>query len=873
MKKIILFSFILFLVASHSFGKQVDAATAKIVAKNFLSSRVNGPMFARGSDLNLVMQGGESLKNTSPSSEEQVCFYVFNLSKGGGFIVVSGDDVAQPVLAYSGEKEFSQNIPPHVAAWLDFYKQEIRFAIDRQLPASAETAREWQNLLNGDNQPAVMKTARAAGPLLQTTWDQSPYYNAKCPYDNAHSDYTVTGCVATAMAQLMKFWNSPATGSGFHSYNSNSFGTLSADFGSTTYQWTSMPASINSQNDAIATLMYHCGVSVDMTYGVGSTGGSSAYVVASQSPVQNCAEYALKTYFGYNTALQGLMRDSYSLNDWSTMLKTELDASRPVLYAGIGSGGGHCFVCDGYDQNSFFHFNWGWSGSYNGYFQIDALNPGGVGTGGGTGGFNSSQQALFAVQPSNGGGGGGGQTAALQLFSAVTPSAASITYGASFTVNADIWNNSTTAFAGDFCAAIFDATSAFLDFVEIKTGMNLPAGYHYTNGLTFSNSGLLTMLPGTYAIGIYFRPTGQNWQLVANGNYTNYTQVTVVNTNDVALYQAMTVTPGTTLIQNQSVSVHLDILNGGSATFNGIFDVSLYNLDGSFAFTIMQKTGMSLPAGYHYTNGLTFTNSSLNIAPGNYLLALQHQPTGGNWELSGSQNYPNPILVTVQQGAIAPDPFEPNNTVAAATSLPVNFAGNIAAVNTPGANCHTGNDYDYYKINLPAGFSYSVTGRLDDSHSSGNGQSYTLDAVVSTSTDGTTWSNTYDDIIPGSIILNNGGMVYFFVAPKFSGSTGTYLLDLQVSKAPIGIAAIGQDLFKLYPNPANDYVVIESRNPDLSPESIRVVNSGGQEVLSQTPAPGQKLLKVSLGNLSPGMYFIWIKYHDGEVLKPVVVGR
>ena len=440
-------------------------------------------------------------------------------------------------------------------------------------------------------------------------------------------------------------------------------------------------------------------------------------------------------------------------------------------------------------------------------------------------------------------------------------------------MNADIWNNSTTAFAGDFCAAIFDATSAFLDFVEIKTGMNLPAGYHYTNGLTFSNSGLLTMLPGTYAIGIYFRPTGQNWQLVANGNYTNYTQVTVVNTNDVALYQAMTVTPGTTLIQNQSVSVHLDILNGGSATFNGIFDVSLYNLDGSFAFTVMQKTGMSLPAGYHYTNGLTFTNSSLNIAPGNYLLALQHQPTGGNWELSGSQNYPNPILVTVQQGAIAPDPFEPNNTVAAATSLPVNFAGNIAAVNTPGANCHTGNDYDYYKINLPAGFSYSVTGRLDDSHSSGNGQSYTLDAVVSTSTDGTTWSNTYDDIIPGSIILNNGGMVYFFVAPKFSGSTGTYLLDLQVSKAPIGIAAIGQDLFKLYPNPANDYVVIESRNPDLSPESIRVVNSGGQEVLSQTPAPGQKLLKVSLGNLSPGMYFIWIKYHDGEVLKPVVVGR
>jgi len=140
-----------------------------------------------------------------------------------------------------------------------------------------------------------------------------------------------------------------------------------------TYNWNSMPLSVTGPNTAVATLMYQCGVSVDMNYGVSSTGGSSAYVISSQSPVQNCAEYALKTYFVIRVFKALPVLPISNKTDWINLLKTELDAGRPVLYAGFGSGGGHCFDCDGYDANDYFHFNWGWSGQFDGYFDVDAL--------------------------------------------------------------------------------------------------------------------------------------------------------------------------------------------------------------------------------------------------------------------------------------------------------------------------------------------------------------------------------------------------------------------------------------------------------------------------------------------------------------------
>jgi hypothetical protein len=235
----------------------------------------------------------------------------------------------------------------------------------------------WVNLLDGRKNVSV---STAVSPLVQTKWDQSPYYNNLCPYDNSKGERTVTGCVATAMAQVMNYWEYPKKGTGFHSYNHSKYGTLNANFGSTTYDWANMPNELTSssstvQKNAVATLMYHCGVSVDMDYNVSSEGGSGAYVISSRSPVTHCTEYALKTYFGYKTSIQGVQKADYTTTNWKNLLKAELDASRPIVYAGFGDGG-HCFVCDGYDNNDYFHFNWGWGGLYDGYFALNALIPG-----------------------------------------------------------------------------------------------------------------------------------------------------------------------------------------------------------------------------------------------------------------------------------------------------------------------------------------------------------------------------------------------------------------------------------------------------------------------------------------------------------------
>jgi hypothetical protein len=872
MKKIVSFLFISCFFLGVVLAKQIDEKTAKNAGQQFLANSVNSSTLKNASELLLAYKVSGENDRFSNNALPVVYFYVFNSSDSHGFVIVSGDDRVIPILGYSDQKIFTrEELPPHVRAWLDGYKNQIKYAIDNDLVPTEKIRSEWEQLSNNGTSEKFLKKATGVSPLVQTQWDQSPYYNALCPFDNQYGELTVTGCVATAMAQIMKYWNYPENGTGFHSYNTNSYGTLSADFAGTVYQWGAMPNALSGANTAVATLMYHCGVGVDMNYGVGSQGGSSAYMISSQSPVTNCSEYALKNYFGYPTSMQGIDRAGYNESQWTGALKAELDANRPVLYAGFGSGGGHCFVCDGYDQNGFFHFNWGWSGSYDGYFPINALNPGGVGTGGGTGGFNSGHQALIGIQAP---GGGGGQTADLKLYGNLTPSAGTIYYGEAFSVTTDILNAGTNNFNGDYCTAVFDNSGAFVDFVEIFSGQSLPAGYHYTNGVTFSSSGLLSMLPGTYYLAVYFKPTGGNWMQVAdNGNYINLIQISVINPNDIELYSALNLIPGSTLTQGGAVSVNFDVGNYGTTTFNGILDVSLYNLDGSFAFTINQLTNVSLPPNTHFTNGLTFSNTNLNVEPGTYLLAVQHQRTGENWEITGSTNYQNPIFITVQSADLLVDMYEPDNSVSQAYNLPVSFNGNSAAVNTQGSNCHFGSDYDFYKIELPAGFSYTIAAELFNANHQGKG-TYTLAGLYSYSTDGTTWSDAYEGILPNNIVVHNGGTVYFYVSPQFTGETGTYLLSLGLDKNPLGFPDSKMpDQIKVYPVPAKENITIDLNSFTCSVSEIRLINTLGKVVKEYTALSDQDVYNLSVMDLPDGIYFIQLQSDKGVLSKEITIMR
>jgi hypothetical protein len=377
----------LLLLSFTAFAKPINEHTALQVGKNFLSQTI----YSDGSDLKLAAQ--------STSLGGTVNYYIFSGDKS--FVIVSADDRATPVLGYSDESAFkSERISPDVAYLLKNYSDQISTISSKNMAATIEITHNWAELISGTKNQA--KAATVISPMLKTTWDQLTYYNDLCPYDNFYNEKTVTGCVATAMAQVLKYWNYPNTGTGKYSYDQGDFGTLSATFATTRYQWTIMPNNVTTANSAVATLMYDCGVSVGMHYGTAANGGSAAYALANNGQNPVCAENALKQYFGYAKTLKGVNRSEYATStDWINMLVNELSNKRPVIYTGAeASGAGHCFVFDGFNgTHNFFHVNWGWSGAYNGFFSFDALNPGGVGTGGGTGDFNIGQQAIIGIEP------------------------------------------------------------------------------------------------------------------------------------------------------------------------------------------------------------------------------------------------------------------------------------------------------------------------------------------------------------------------------------------------------------------------------------------------------------------------------------------
>ncbi len=846
---------------------QVGESTARDVAVHVLRERSASFLATRSSDLQLVYTKTGS---ASGQSAAPVYFRVFN-AEGQGFVIVSGDDLVMPVLGYSTERAFpSGSLAQNVAKWLEGYAGEIQAAIEAEGPAVQAVAVAWQEAISGVH---ADRDTEGVNPLVQTMWDQSPNVNAMCPGGS------VTGCVATAMAQVMKYHNHPAQGAGLHSYNEPHYGTLSANFGATTYNWTAMPNTVSGPNNAVATLMYHCGVGVDMNY---TPQVSGAWVISSHSPgTENNAEFALRTYFGYDQGMQGIARDNYSEQQWTNLLKTELDASRPIIYDGFGSGGGHCFVCDGYDDSNYFHFNWGWGGQVNGYFTVGALNPGSTGTGGGDGGYNSGQEAIIGIKPATGGGGGGGtgQLSTLALYNYVSPTSSTLYYGQGFTVSTNIVNNGTSAFSGDYAAAVFDASSNFYGFVQELDGNNLPAGYAYNNDIQFTTTGLFSMLPGDYVIAILYRPTGGEWVLVAdNGGYTNLTPVSVINPNDIEIANAITVTPGTSLTQGGQISVNLNVENDGAATFVGQYGVALYNLDGSWAqdVGVLNETN-GLPSGYSYLAPyLTFGPVSVTVPPGTYLLAAQHNPNNSGWQLTGSSYFANPVFVTVTAAPIQGDPYEVNNNAGQAYSLPVNFSGNSATVSTPGSNLHNETDQDFYKVVLPGGNNYAITARIHDSWNSGNGNSYSLDGVWAWSADGNSWSSAYDDVMPGNIVVYGGGTVWFQVAPYFAGGMGTYLLDLHILRgANVGIdedPALGA--IAVHPNPAKDKLTIDLSGFPGTLESVQLVDMQGRTVLDKGTFTGlrdQAIVDVSA--VPEGAYLLRMGTDKGVRNERLIIAR
>ena len=388
MRKIFCLSVLFAIIPLLSICKPVAPSTAQQVASNFWAVINNNTPFQKWTDI------------TAQAGFQE--FYIFTRGADNGFVIVAADDCVQPILGYSTDNRFITPLPAHVFSFLNGYEQEISYCKENNISATTKIAQLWESLLDGTYTP---KLTTAVAPLLSTTWDQSPYYNNFCPTAE-NGEHAVTGCVATATAQVMKYWDWPINGVGNHSYTDENFGSQSADFSATTYNWQQMPNALSgsstpAQVNAVATLMYHIGVAVNMMYGLASTGGSGAVLSSSGSSYPS-AENALKTYFKYESTLHSVSKEDVSNEEWINILMSELNADppRPILESGRSQSGGHAFVCDGYDETEKFHINWGWGGWYDGYFEHNGLNPGGSGTGGNQEhAYNNDVAIIVGIKP------------------------------------------------------------------------------------------------------------------------------------------------------------------------------------------------------------------------------------------------------------------------------------------------------------------------------------------------------------------------------------------------------------------------------------------------------------------------------------------
>ena len=326
---------------------------------------------------------GISPKMTLRDRQGNNCVYLF--SDGGGFMLLSADDCAAPVLGY-GDTPLTDTVqmPPAMRAWVRGYMRQIEGAIS--VGASAYTG------IGAESYADI-------APMLESRWNQSWPYNNQCP-PCSDKDLCVTGCVVTATAQVMYYHKFPAKGTGSHSYTDDINGksyTLSADFGGSAYDWSLMQPVYNGDSSAescaeVAKLMAHLGVATEMDYFYGGYNQSG-------TPLRK-AGVALLKYFGYSPSIRHEMKANYTDSDWTGMLYSELTGGRPVIYEGSSESGGHCFVCDGYNAESgMFHFNWGWGGTADGYFPLTALTPNGSDQAGGGNDFTQGQAALFGVRP------------------------------------------------------------------------------------------------------------------------------------------------------------------------------------------------------------------------------------------------------------------------------------------------------------------------------------------------------------------------------------------------------------------------------------------------------------------------------------------
>ena len=493
MRKQFLLLMALCLAVGQLWAERIDVATAREVARTVAS---RGSTLRSAGELSLVYaaapgQTGSALRSASAAGEAD--YFVFNVPGDGGFVIVAGDDRVRPVLGYSHAGSFDpDNLPENLRGMLAFYQEQITWAEDNAVEASPAISAEWSQYQSGT-------ALRAAGEKVLPTanWDQHSPYNLQTP--TVRGRHTLTGCVATATAIVMMYHKWPETAvtkgvSSFDPINDTDFEPESSAFDQKSYKityapydWKSMetidgPESAGAQ--AVSDLMWNIGANVGMSYGLTFSGANSPYALSKMIDV-----------FGYSNNIRYKKKAYYYWAEWYDMLRAEIDANRPVLYDGRTiENAGHAFVCDGYADDDYFHINWGWGGSNNGFFTLTAFDPENPETNQSDPYCEDMGMSINVQKPQA----GESTEPYCELgFTILTTGATELTAGNSFSVGFSYENIGNCAFIGEVCIGIatVDASGnySFKELISEPLQNNtednpLGIGSYYSNQFRFSCS-------------------------------------------------------------------------------------------------------------------------------------------------------------------------------------------------------------------------------------------------------------------------------------------------------------------------------------------------------------------------------------------------
>ena len=536
------------LLCSTAYAKQINESLAATIAGKYLKSATRSLKALR----------------TSNGTENNSEYYIFNSGSDNGFVIISGDDELTELVGYADNGSFSTaDMPENLTNWLDGYANYVRMYRDGK--ASAQNTK-------------LAAATTVVAPLVTTKWNQNEPYNNLCPGTPSRG-YCPTGCAATAFAQVMNYWEWPKTGKGLHSYR-NDFRTETVDFSKSNYDWANMRDEYlygkdsqgfivgdwkQEEADAVAKLMYDCGVALNMEYSYYGSGANDHDI-----------KYSAAKHFKYNSKLYP--RNAFTSDQYLKIILTELDNKRPVLFGGQGSDGGHEFVVDGYDSNHYLHVNWGWGGMSDGFFNIDFMAPDDLGTGGGAGGFKY-EQSIVLIEPDK-----TGTPTSNDDYLAIIPAGyidqfegylkpidQKVTKGEKMKIAVNgIWNYTTQSYMGDFGLAVFNKAGERLTTPVNTIPINLESAYlTTTDDNVYLGSELNALKDGIY----YVYPVSKQvnpkkdteWMRVAT--YENF--MIEIAGNEVSIHNEDFV-----LELSQPIKASNDVIKEGQFVF---FTTTLYN--------------------------------------------------------------------------------------------------------------------------------------------------------------------------------------------------------------------------------------------------------------------------------------------------------